>query len=199
MENEMDDLRSVWKSAKKNSPSTKLSTSQIIDEARTRKKSAVVAHYGNIAVMSAVVVMLTVTWYNFFPFRDLLSRVGVALMIGGMIIRIAIEIFSITKSAKVNVTDTTSKATADTYAFYLFRKRIHGPVTITIVALYIIGFYMLSPEFSKYISTTTLLIADVGFFLGAFVIAFIVRRGLKKEMSDLQAIVKLQEELSGNS
>ncbi len=192
----MEDLKSAWKSARKTTSSTAPSTSKIIEQARAKKSSAVVAHYGNIGLLSFVAIMLTVTWYFFFPFRDLLSRVGVALMIGGLVVRIVIEIFSVAKSRKVNVSDATSKATEDTIAFFQFRRKIHGPVTLTIVALYIIGFYMLSPELSRYISTGVLVGAHASFLVGAVFVSLAARNGIRKEMSDLEAVIKLQKELS---
>jgi hypothetical protein len=198
MDNEIDDLKSAWRCAKMSSTSTKLTSSQIIDEAANRKKKAVMSHYGNIVILSAVAIMLVFTWRYFFPFRETLSRLGVALMVGGLIIRIIIEFFSVTKFRKANVSDTTSKAIEDTHDFLLFRKRIHGPVTITIVALYVIGFYMLSPEFSKYVAMSSLLTFDAIFLIAGVVLTLFIRRGIKQELRDLEAVAKLQKELSSN-
>lgn len=196
MENDIDDLKSAWKSAKGNTGNAKVSAAELIGQAEAKKKEAVVTHFWNIGILLAVAIMLAVVFYFFFPFREVLSRTGIGFMIGGLLVRITIEIFSISKSNKVNVSDPTAKATEDTLAFYEFRKKIHGPVTLSIVMLYIAGFYMLSPEFSKYISTTWMVIMDVGFLVGAIVMALLIRTGMQKELRDLQSVVEIKKALT---
>ena len=195
MENEMDDLKAIWKSAKGQTKQPGISAQALIRQAESKKKQALGAHYGNIAVLSLLVVMLVCCFYFFFPFRDILSRSGVGLMIGGIVIRIGIEIFSVMKSNKVKVSDTTAQATEDTLAFYQFRKKIHGPVTLTIVALYVIGFYMLSPEFSRYIPLSSLVFFDVVFLVAGFVLAWFIRKGIRKELEDLREVVEIRKQL----
>jgi hypothetical protein len=195
MENEMDDLKKIWKSAKGNVVHSSISVDALIRQAETKKKKAVASHYGNIGVLTAVVIMLVLCFIFLFPFREILSRTGVALMIGGLIVRIGIEIFSIVKSNKVRVSDTTAQATGDTIAFYEFRKKIHGPVTLIIVVLYIVGFYSLSPEFSKYIPMNWMVVMDVGFLAGAGILSWAIRKGIKQELEDLQALIDIRKQL----
>jgi hypothetical protein len=195
MENEMDDLKSIWKSAKGNTEKA-VTAATLISQAEAKKKNAVTSQFWNTGILLAVAIMLALVFYFFFPFRDTLSRTGIGFMIGGLLVRIAIEIFSISKSNKVNVSDTTTQATDDTLAFYEFRRKIHGPVTLTIVMMYIAGFYMLSPEFSRYISQTTLVIIDVGFLIGAIVMALLIRTGMQKELRDLESVIKIKKALT---
>jgi len=198
MENEMDDLKEIWKSAKSNvtqAAQTTVSTETLIRQAESKKRQALLAHYGTIGVLSAVAVMLVLCFIFFFPFRHLLSRTGVALMIGGLIVRIGIEIFSVIKSNKVKVSDSTAQATDDTLAFYQFRKKIHGPVTLTIVLLYIIGFYMLSPEFSLHIPLYLLVIFDGIFVVAGVILTWVIRRSIKKELEDLREVVAIRKQL----
>jgi hypothetical protein len=196
MENEMDDLKSIWKSAKGATGPTGVSPATLINQAEAKKKNAVVSHFWNIGILLALAVILILCFYFFFPFREILSRTGVGFMIGGLFVRIAIEIFSIRKSNNVKVSDTTAQATEDTLAFYEFRKKIHGPVTLSIVLTYIAGFYMLSPEFSKYIPAMWMVIMDVGFLVGAIVMALFIRTGIRKELEDLKSVVEIKKALA---
>lgn len=191
----MDDLKSIWKSAKGNAGNAGISPATLISHAEAKKKNAVAAHFWNIGILFAVGIMLVVCFYFFFPFQEMLSRTGIGFMIGGLVLRIAIEIFSIRKSNKVNVSDTTAQATENSLAFYEFRKKIHGPVTLSIVFMYIAGFYMLSPEFSKYISATWLTIFDAGFLVVAIILALVIRTGIRKELQDLQEVVEIKKAL----
>lgn len=199
MENEMDDLKSIWKSAKGNTGKLGVSTATLISQAEAKRKNAVVSHIWNMGILFGVVVILIVCFYFFFPFRETLSRTGVAFMVGGLLVRIAIELFSIQKAGKVNVSDATAKATEDTLAFYEFRKKIHGPVTISIVTLYVVGFYMLSPEFSKYIPMTGMVIMDIGFLVGAIAMMLFIRTGIRKELEDLRSVVDIKKALSSGN
>lgn len=192
----MDDLKQIWKSAKGNAGRANVSAGTLISLAESKKKKALSAHYWNISILALLVIMLWTFFRVFFPFQETLSRTGVGLMIGGVMLRILIEIFSIAKSNKVRVSDATTQATEDTIAFYEFRKKIHGPVTLIIVLLYIIGFYFLSPEWSLYMPMGALIVMDAGFLVLMFVLAYFIRKGMMQELVDLQEVVGIKKQLS---
>lgn len=195
MENEMDDLKKIWKSAKENTVRSAASTDDLIQQAESKKRRTLAAHYANIAILGLTVAMLWFCFRHFFPFRETLSLAGVALMIGGLVVRISIEIFSIVKSNRVRVSHTTAQVTEDAIGFYEFRKKIHGPVTMIIVALYIIGFYFLSPEFSKYIPLKWMVVMDIGFLVGAGILSWLIRKGMMQELTDLKQLVEIRKQL----
>jgi hypothetical protein len=66
-------------------------------------------------------------------------------MLGGLLVRIIIEVFSIRKSKKVQLVNDSSTATNDAISFYHFRKKVHGPVTISIVNLICYGVFSFFP------------------------------------------------------
>src|SRR5690349_21996565 len=109
MSNEFDDIKNQWKEARKNVPGNPKDTTQIIGQAESKKKSALYHQYGNIAVLTAVLVTIIFFFYYFFPFRELLSRTGVVLMVGGLAVRIAVEIFSTIKSRQIDLADAAVK------------------------------------------------------------------------------------------
>jgi len=195
MKNEIDDLKSIWRSAKKSAGQLTVSAPDLIKHAESKKTNAVVSHYANAGILMSVVIMLVLAFYFWFPFQDTLSRTGIGLMIGGLVVRIGIEFFSISKSKMMKISDTTAQATEHTLAFLEFRKKIHGPVTYTIVGLYIAGFYMLSPEFSRYLSTTAMILIDVGFLFGAILMAWLIRGGIRQELEDLQVVADIKNQL----
>ncbi|HZY82899.1 MAG TPA: hypothetical protein VFE50_25440 [Cyclobacteriaceae bacterium] len=199
MENEFDDLKSIWRSAKKNPGHLTVSTADLIRHAESKKRSSIVTHYANMGVLTAVAIMLALAFYFWFPFREVLSRIGIGLMIGGLLIRIVIEAYSVRKSKIVKVSDTTAEATENTIAFLEFRKKVNGPVTYGIVGLYIVGFYVLSPEWSRYISTSALVLTDVGFLFGAIGMTWLIRGGIRQEMEDLQIVADIKNQLRNDS
>lgn len=193
---ETDDLASLWQQAKSNSgdqPQPSLAT--LIEAAESRKKSTLAAHYGNAAILSITVAVLMFYFYYLYDFQDMLSKVGYNLMIGGLCIRIAIEFFSAWRSSKIKIADMATDSLQNSVSFLEFRKRIHGPVTIIILVVYFIGFYMLSPEFSRYFSTFWMIIMDAGAFMIALGLTWVIRKGIKQELRDLEKMIELQRTL----
>ena len=124
-----------------------------------------------------------------------MSRIGVALMVGGLVIRIMIEYYSALKSRTIDVSNNALSNTDQTLEFYNFRKRIHGPVTIIIVAIYCIGLGLLTPEFYKYIGPVIFLF-DGMFCVAGVIIIWQVRKGIRKEMTDLKDILEIRRQLT---
>jgi hypothetical protein len=196
-EKELDDLASLWQETKvKTKMVTTPDVTEIIKAGEARKKSTLAAHYGNAAVLSVTVAVLVFYFYYLYNFQDALSKIGYNLMIGGLIIRISIELFSAWQSRKIKVSDAAAGSLQNSITFFEFRKRIHGPVTIIIFVAYFIGFYLLTPEFSRYISIGWLILMDVSALVAAGILAYFIRTGIRQELSDLQKLIELQRSLS---
>jgi hypothetical protein len=198
MEKEMDDLTSLWKGGKPGSVPQE-SVNSIINQAKERQRSSLFAHFGNIAIMTGVMLLVAFFFLYLYPVGALLSKAGVYIMIGGLAIRITVEAFSVARSRRIDVSDAAAKAAGDALEFYNFRRRVHGPVTLVCVGLYIIGWFMLSPEYSRYMPTLWLIAMDLGFVIMAVILIVVIRKGLRKEIADLYRIVELRRQLEGKS
>ena len=121
------------------------------------------------------------------------------LMMGGLALRIVIELYSIYLSLHIDFSETTLKTNNASLAYFRFRKNINGPVTITIVVLYSIGFYMLTPEFSLYFSTPMLVMINLSYILAAVIFIFFIRKGIKKEMNNLNEILRIKNDITGEA
>lgn len=195
MKDEADDIAALWQQAKSKNQASAADLTDIKNQAVARKKNALWAHYGNAGILTLTVLMLLFYFYYLYDFQDMLSNIGINLMIGGLVVRIAIEIFSAVRSRSINLTDTAAKSLENSVAFYGFRKRVHGPITIIIFALYFVGFYMLTPEFSRYISVGWMVVLDGGALLVAAFLILVIRKGIKQELKDLEKMVELQRSL----
>lgn len=191
----MDELLKRWKNEKQRVHQQSSSIDEIIAIAQKKKKSTRYFHYGNIAILSITLVMISLFFYYVAPFKETLSRFGVLLMVVGLFVRIIIELFSVIKFQKIRLSDDALSATEEYLVFYEFRKKIHGPVTITIVVLYCIGFYFLSPEFSLYIPLLWMVLMHVSFVMGALFLIWQIRKGIRKEMDDLSALTELRRDI----
>ena len=196
MNTELDYLKKSWQKARGEVRQKAQPVETIIKLAEQKRKNNLYFHYGNIGVLTGVLIMISLCFHFLFPFRETLSKTGIALMTGGLAVRILIEIFSTIRSLKIDLSEPALKTTDSTLKFYQFRKKIHGPVTYTIVGLYTLGFYMLTPEFAKYIDTVWMAVIDCSYILGAIILVHNIGKGIKKEMEDLRSIIGLQKELN---
>jgi hypothetical protein len=191
----MDNLNNQWKRARQDIGQVPGPASEQLFHARAQKQAVLAFHYGNIIVLGFVLTGISLFFFFIAPFKGLPGRTGVGLMVGGLFLRIIIEIFSAVKYSRIRLEQDTLTATGKSLQFYQFRRRIHGPVTITIVGLYITGFYLLTPEFSLYFATKWMLAMDIGFVFIAIVLFVQIRKGVRKEMGILEALSKLQSDI----
>ncbi|PKV50451.1 hypothetical protein ATE84_2509 [Aquimarina sp. MAR_2010_214] len=195
MSNEFDELQRKWQKGKKDIESNSGILEETLSSITSKKNLNVRFHYGNIIILSITLIGISAFFYYVAPVKEILSRIGVALMIGGLLLRIIIECISVLKSKRIDVIDDVLKTTNNTIAFYKFRKRIHGPVTITIIALYTIGFYMITPEFSLYFTTWQMVMIDVSYVIGAIIFITFVRNSIRKEIRTLLEIIELKNKI----
>ncbi|AXT53403.1 hypothetical protein D1818_22200 [Aquimarina sp. BL5] len=196
MNNEFETLQNQWKKDKGNIESTSNDAEEIFSSIKKKKSWSTRFHYGNILVLSTVLIGIIAFFYFVAPVQELLSRVGVGLMVGGLLIRIIIEVISVSKAKKINMVNDALQTTNDTITFYNFRKTIHGPLTIGIIGLYTIGFYMITPEFSLYFETWKLILIDVSYIIGGIIPFLAVRKNIKKEIKILLEIIQLKKKMT---
>lgn len=189
---ELDDIKKQWAAAKASQPTPATNT---LENIRKKVSHSRQAHRANALVLIATCLVLIWFFRYIAPLQDTLSHVGIALMIGGLVVRVLIEWWSHQRSTRLRFAESTSQAATDVRQFYQWRQRIHGPVTLSILLLYSLGFYLLSPEFSQYFSLPVMILLD-GSYVVIFVVLFIlIRRGVKKEMEHLQSVVETSGQL----
>lgn len=195
MDNDFKDLQNKWQEQKNKLEGNSSNFNQLLTKIENNRKKGLSFHYGNIIILSITLIGLFL-FFNFIaPVKELLSRIGVGFMMIGILLRILIEIVSSIKSNKINKLETTLKTTELTIDFYKFRKKIHGPITQIIFILYLVGFYMISPEFSNYFSLWKMILMNVSCFI---IIAFIyiqVRKGIQNEMKILLETIQLKKDI----
>jgi len=194
-EEDFDELTLLWLHAKQNAGQFSLDAATMSKAGELQKKFTMRSHFGSSIILTLTVGVLVFYFYFLFHLQDLLSIVGYNLMIGGLTLRIVIEIFSAWRSSKIKLYDTTVASLQSILAFLTFRKRIHGPITITIFVLYFIGFYMLTPEFSQYLALTWLIVMDVSALFIAWLLFYLIKRGINLEMNELNKMVNLHKKL----
>jgi len=195
MSNTFEDFQTGWNKSKETMHPNPTKLDDLISSAKSRKKSNLVFHYGNVVVLLFTAMVLIIVWRLWMPFQEVISIIGISIMIGGLFLRIVLELVSAIRSGKINLVDNTRENNNEMIRFYQFRKAMHGPVTISIVIAYLAGFAMVLPELSKYVSSLLLVIFTTAFLLSGGFIIYKVRQSIKKEMDNLRFFLSIREQL----
>lgn len=194
MDNTFENLKRSWSQAKTEQASHANSEDMLI-KAQKSQAYAKQQHLLNILVLALVVVGLAAFFYFIAPLQDTLSHFGITFMIGGLLIRILIETVSHSKARKLDYSNSSLDLAKMTRMFYKWRKRIHGPVTFAIVLLYSIGFYMLTPEFSRYFEPFWIYLMDIGYLIILVILFLVIRKGVLKELAHLKHLNEVVKDL----
>lgn len=194
MQDKFDQLKNAWQEAKQSQPSA--NSEDMLATIKNNHRLSRSSHLGNVLVLTATLLGLIAFFYYLAPMEDTLSRTGIALMLGGLLLRILIELVSHSKSSQLDYGLESNRSVKQAEDFYSYRQKIHGPVTIIIVCLYTVGFYALSPEFSRYLSATWLWIFNLSYIPIGVVLFFVIRKGIVREMNSLRQLIDLQRSMS---
>ena len=191
----MDNLTNQWKEAKEVMGQPAPKAEHLIRKGIEKKKGILLFHYGNILVLTVTLIVISLFFYYVAPLREDLSKLGIGCMLAGLLIRFSIEVYSTQKFKTINLVDNAAQTTFNALSFYKYRKKVHGPITVSTVGLYVTGFYLLSPEFSTYINFTWMVIMHLSFVGGAILLVWQIRKGIQKEMEALANLVDLNKEI----
>mgnify|MGYP006269669677 CR=1 FL=1 len=194
MSDTLDDFKAAWQSAKKENPTPDVLSAQFIAFSKKKIKRVVLMHYQKIAILTITLMGIVLFFRYVAPFRETLSIIGMSLMIGGLVLRILIEAYSIWRTARIEISDSVWSFNQSYLHFFTYRKRIHGPVTISILVAYSVGFYLLIPEFSQYFTPLTTLLIAASYLLAAASFGYFIRMGIRNEMNVLRALLETRQQ-----
>lgn len=195
MSNDFQDLKDKWQSAKKSNPIPSSSTREYVNLIEEKRKSGLSFQYGNIIILGAVLIALIVFFLIIYQFQEMISRIAIGSMIGGLALRILFEVISIQKSKLIKMGDSALTTLQNSESYLAFRKKIHGPLTISIIALYTVGYYGILPELSRYFDWRIILFWAIIYIVGAVVLIKLIRKSIQKELRELSEIVALKKEI----
>jgi hypothetical protein len=196
MSSDFKELQSKWESSKKNIELSTSNFDNLYKKIKNKEKENYFFYYGTITTLIVTLIVISLFFYYVAPVKEILSRIGAGLMISGLIFRVFIELISIFKAKQINILDTTLKTAENSIIFHQFRKTIHQVIAPIIIGLYTVGFYMITPEFSLYMSFWNVVLIDISYIVIGIILFFIIRKGVKKELQKLTDIVKLKNEIT---
>jgi hypothetical protein len=199
MSDQTDDLKKLWKDSRADNSAKPADTGHIIGMAKQQIQRSIKLQLSTITILMITLVGIAAFFMYVAKFKHTVSHIGSGLMLAGLALRVLIELFSIYLSANIDLSETALKTNNASLAYFRFRKRINGPVTIIIIVFYSIGFYMLTPEFSLYFSKAMMIMIDLSYILIAVIFTWFIRKTIKKEMNILNKIQRIQNDITGES
>ncbi|MEO5978214.1 MAG: hypothetical protein ABIS36_03975 [Chryseolinea sp.] len=200
MSDSFDDLSSLWKEVKNTgvSGTRRESVEDLISLGKTKQKSTLMAHIISIIVMSLTAITIAYFLGHKFPYHTNLGKFAVNLMVGVLALRIVIELISLFWSRQIRLHDTTVVSLKKSLGFLKFRKLVNGPITYTAILVYIIGFNLLLPELSIYLSAKAIILLDISAFIIVGIITYVIAKGIKREMVALDKLIDIQKTMGEN-
>lgn len=178
-----EDLKKQW--IKQSQPETpKNGAQQILEKiADIKKKQQMTNIILSITIMVLVAFFIYISAYRFQT-----VLIGLLLMIGALVVRIGLEIKSISTLRKMNTALDVDGFRQGIIQYYANRKRVHFIFTPLIILLYCIGFIMLLPSFKaglslgfyRYVLTSAIVVLVV---LSTFIF-----KQIRKELAVLEEL-----------
>lgn len=195
MKSDIDELKEKWKEARRKRVHTSLPVAEVIAAAEGKKRYSLYHQYSNVAILALTSATIVYFFYFQYPLKEAFSQAGIVLMWASPLLRVCFELYSIRKAGMINPADTALKNTDDSLRYFELRRFMNGPVTFVLVASYIVGFYMLTPELLRYVEAVWIIGLDSVFLIGATLMIWQVRKGIKTEMRKLKELVELRASL----
>jgi len=195
MNKEFKNLQSTWDNSKQHLEHATPNLDNLYKRIKKKETENYFFYYGTISILFITIITIFLFFYFIAPVNELLSKIGVGLMIFGLVFRIFIELISIYKAKQINNLDTTLKTTENSIIFHRFRKTIHQVVAPIIIALYTIGFFMITPEFSEHMELWNMVLIDISYIVIGIILFLVIKKGVNKEMKKLTEIIKLKNEI----
>lgn len=195
MNTDLDHLKALWGESRQEQVPPSPNTDEIIRLSQKKMRSTVQSQWATVIILTLTLLVISTFFKYVAGFNHTLSLVGVGFMTGGLIVRILLELISIYLSKQINLAESALQSNQALFSYSRFRNVMNGPVTITILVLYSIGFYMLSPEFSLYFSPKMMILINLSYIPAAGIFTWSIVKAVKKERMLMNDILRIQNDL----
>lgn len=187
-------LKSGWQNSASDIPAPP-PTQQLIEEANRLQQESFKFQRSTLLILSSTFLMMCYFLLFYFGFRDTLSHLGVGLMLGFFFARILLEAYSLAQGRKKLTAESALSNLENEKSFLQLRLWIHGAGTYLTLGAYTLGFLLLLPEFSKYISAFWMAALVSSYFIPGIILTLLIRKNVQKEIRELRRVVELRKML----
>lgn len=169
----------------------------LIDDAKKLNQKSIKFQRNNLIILGASFLMMCYFLIFLFSFQELLSKIGVGIMLGFFLFRIILEGYSIRKAKKGQITESAATNLDNEKNYLSLRLQIHSTYTYLTLGMYTLGFLFLLPEFALYISSFWIATLVVSYFIPGIILTILIRKNVQRELRELRTVVELKGKLWG--
>ncbi len=198
MKDEFSELENVWNAGQKKLAQQQPTFQDMQQNLKQRKSASRNFQYGTLSILLFTLIGFCAFFIYVAPVKQTISRVGAIAMLGGLTIRVILEIISLLKLQKISTLSNSKENTNNSISFHAFRvktQRIYSPI---IIGVFTIGFYLITPEFLDNLSLNMVLFIDISYLFIAAILFYVIRMGVQKELQNLQEWTDLLRELEAD-
>jgi len=178
--NNFEDLQSRWK----NQPSLPVTENGFKSLLKSVKAIEKKQKIGNLVLSITIVVWVIFAIYV-SGYKNNVFLLGISLMIGSLLVRIVLELYSLHKSKKLNFINDAKVFKEDLTRYYSFRKTVHFIITPFSIIVYSVGFVILLPLFKATLSYGFYMYIVVSSILLLLFFAVFIYKQIKNELDKL--------------
>lgn len=198
MKDEFSALENAWSAGQKKLAQQQPTFADMQQTLDQRKSASRSFQYGTLAILLFTLVSLSAFFIYVAPVQRTISRVGATAMLGGLTIRVILEIISLYRLQRISTLSNSKENTNNSISFHAFRVKTQSIYSPIIIALFTIGFYLITPEFLDNLSFNMVLFIDISYLFIAVILFYVIRKGVQKELQNLQEWNDLLSELEAD-
>tara|TARA_R110002051_G_scaffold73135_2_gene132706 strand:+ start:5196 stop:5756 length:561 start_codon:yes stop_codon:yes gene_type:complete len=181
--NNFEDLQNKWQNQSRVS-ATEDGFQSLLKSVRSieRKQKT-----GNIVLMLTIVILVSFLVYV-SGYKNVTFLQGIGLMIGSLVARIAIELYSLKKLRRIDFNKNTSTFKEDLTKYYSLRKYTHYLITPLAIGVYTVGFIILLPLLKASLSSGFYLYILFSAVVFLLVFCVFIYKQIKIELNKLKEL-----------
>lgn len=187
-------LKSGWKSTASTIP-TPQSVPDLIEEAKKLNRQSIKFQQNTLLILSSTFLMMCYFLLFQFGFLERLSHVGVGLMLGFFLLRILLELYSLSQSKKKESIQSALENLDLEKRYLQLRLWTHGFFTYLTLGGYTLGFMLLLPEFSDHISAFWMAAMVCSYFIPGIILTLLIRKNVLREIRELRQVVDIRKKI----
>ena len=169
---------------------------RIQSEVLTASRQSARDQFQTVLVLTATLIALSVYFLTYLTRQVEFSTLGKGLMLGTLVLRIALEVYSIGLARRVRPTDATQEFIQRSLALIRYREAAIRWFAVVGGLAYTIGYALLVYVYRPYLSPLALTALIVSYLAAVAVVGYFIFLGYKEERVKLEAYEALVKELS---
>lgn len=182
--NNFEDLQNKWKSQSGVSATENGFESLLKSVKSIEKKQKI----GNVVLSSTIIVLVFFAIYV-SGYKNTIFLLGISLMVGSLLFRIAFELYSLQKSKKLNFINDYKTFKEDLTNYFSFRKIVHYIITPLSIVVYAVGFIVLLPLFKATLSHGFYIYILVSSIVLLLIFSVFIYKQIKNELFKLNHLL----------